>query len=73
MRIVRFSRDAVESIGVLGGRGVIDIQSVWPGTNPPKSVVEILQRGNDCLAKIKELAQSSGILTPVNRSNCLRQ
>jgi 2-keto-4-pentenoate hydratase/2-oxohepta-3-ene-1,7-dioic acid hydratase in catechol pathway len=50
---------------VLSERGIIDIQSVWPGANPPKSVVEILQRGRDCLQKVAEICESSDIATPV--------
>jgi 2-keto-4-pentenoate hydratase/2-oxohepta-3-ene-1,7-dioic acid hydratase in catechol pathway len=65
MRIVRFSRDGIESVGVLSERGIIDIQSAWPGANPPKSVIEILQRGQDCLQKVGKFCESSDIVTPV--------
>jgi 2-keto-4-pentenoate hydratase/2-oxohepta-3-ene-1,7-dioic acid hydratase in catechol pathway len=49
--------------GVLTERGVIDIPTGWEGTNPPKSVIEILQRG--ALAKVEELVKPADIVTPI--------
>jgi len=54
------------SCGILAGDRLIDIPSVWPGPNPPRSIREILQRGPDCLAKLAELADSADIFTPLD-------
>jgi 2-keto-4-pentenoate hydratase/2-oxohepta-3-ene-1,7-dioic acid hydratase in catechol pathway len=66
MKLVTYSRDESICCGMLTGEGVIDIASVWPGPNPPRSVKEILQRGPDCLAKLGDLAQSAEVATPLD-------
>jgi 2-keto-4-pentenoate hydratase/2-oxohepta-3-ene-1,7-dioic acid hydratase in catechol pathway len=54
------------SIGCLTGDALIDIPSVWPGPNPPRSVKQILQMGPSCLAKLAELTDSADIFTPLD-------
>lgn len=66
MKLITYSRADSISIGILTGEGLIDIPSVWPGPNPPRSVSEILQRGPSCLAKLAELADSTDIFTPLD-------
>ena len=56
MKLVTYSRSGFVSCGILVGSGVIDIPSVWPGPNPPRSVKEILQAGQDCLGKLAVLS-----------------
>lgn len=51
--------------------GLIDIPSVWPGPNPPRSVKQILERGPDCLCRIAELAKSAGLFTPSDQVKLL--
>jgi 2-keto-4-pentenoate hydratase/2-oxohepta-3-ene-1,7-dioic acid hydratase in catechol pathway len=54
------------SIGLLFGQALIDIPSIWPGPNPPRTIKEILVRGPDCLAKLAELADSTDIFTTLD-------
>ena len=44
--------------GILTGEGLIDIVSAWDGSDPPRSVKEILERGPECLDKLAELEKS---------------
>lgn len=57
MILVSYRRNNVTSCGVLTERGIVDVQTIWQGTNPPKSIIEILQGGKDCVSRIKELAK----------------
>jgi len=66
MKLVTYSRNDAISCGILTDDGVIDIPSVWPGPNQPRSVIQILQRGLSCLAKLTKLAASTDILTPLD-------
>jgi 2-keto-4-pentenoate hydratase/2-oxohepta-3-ene-1,7-dioic acid hydratase in catechol pathway len=66
MKLVTYSRSDSISCGILTGEQLLDVPSVWPGPNPPRSVKEILQRGPACLAKLAEMADSSDILTPTD-------
>ena len=69
--LVSYRRAGGTSCGVLSGRGVVDVRAVWPGPNPPKDIVDILQRGADCLAKIKESAEAADITTPLEEVKLL--
>ena len=64
MKLVTYSGNQSISCGILTDEGIIDIPSAWTLPNPPRSVKEILQRGQACLEKLAELAQSAEILTP---------
>jgi 2-keto-4-pentenoate hydratase/2-oxohepta-3-ene-1,7-dioic acid hydratase in catechol pathway len=66
MKLVTYARNDSISCGILTGEQLIDVPSVWPGPNPPRTVKEILQRGPACLNKLAELADSSDILTPLD-------
>ena len=66
MKLVTYSKDNSVSCGILNDKGIIDIPSAWQGSNPPRSVKEILQRGPDCLAKLAELAKSAHDLIPLD-------
>jgi 2-keto-4-pentenoate hydratase/2-oxohepta-3-ene-1,7-dioic acid hydratase in catechol pathway len=66
MKLVTYSRGASISCGILAGQALIDIPSVWQGPNPPRTVSEILQRGQSCIAKLAELADSADIFTPLD-------
>jgi len=46
--------------GILTCEGLIDIVSAWDGSDPPRSVKEILERGPACLDKLAELEKSAG-------------
>ncbi len=65
MKLVTYARDKSVSCAILTDAGLIDVQAVWQGPNPPRSVKEILQRGPSCLDKLDDLANSADILTPL--------
>jgi len=69
MKLVRYRRNNVESVGVLTGEAVVDVRTAWQGTNPPKNIVEILQRG--AIAKVEKLAKTCDIVTPINQVKLL--
>jgi 2-keto-4-pentenoate hydratase/2-oxohepta-3-ene-1,7-dioic acid hydratase in catechol pathway len=71
MKLIRYRRDIAASAGVLTEKGIIDIPAVWEGPNPPRSISDILQRGENCLTKIKELAQTSEIVIPADEVKLL--
>jgi len=71
MKFVSYKRQERESAGVLTEKGIVDIPSVWPGPNAPRNIIDILQRGDDCLAKIKEMANSSDIVIPLEQAKLL--
>jgi 2-keto-4-pentenoate hydratase/2-oxohepta-3-ene-1,7-dioic acid hydratase in catechol pathway len=66
MKLVTYARDKSVSCAILTDAGLIDVQAVWQGPNPPRSVKEILQRGPSCLDKLDDLANSADILTPLD-------
>lgn len=64
MKLVTYSRAESISCGMLVEDGLIDIQAVWDGPNPPRSVKEVIQKGPACLAKLAKLAKAAVRLTP---------
>lgn len=58
MKLVTFRHSQTTSCGLLTDRGVIDIPSSWQGADPPRSVLEILERGPACLEALEALAAS---------------
>ena len=66
MKLITYSRNDSISIGILTGDAIIDIPSIWSGPNPPRSIKQILTQGQDCLAKLAELANSTDISTPLD-------
>ena len=64
MKLITYSKGQSVSCGILTDKGVIDIPSVWPGPNPPRTVKEILQRGQPCLDRLAKLTDTADILTP---------
>jgi 2-keto-4-pentenoate hydratase/2-oxohepta-3-ene-1,7-dioic acid hydratase in catechol pathway len=71
MKLVTYKRNNAVSCGILAGKGIVDTPTNWQGTNPPKDIVDILQRGEDCLAKIRHIAKTSKIVTPQGRCRIL--
>ncbi len=71
MKLVTYTRNQSVSCGILADKGIIDVPTVWQGPNPPRSVVEILQRGPDCLVRLAEQAESTNILTPLEQVKVL--
>jgi 2-keto-4-pentenoate hydratase/2-oxohepta-3-ene-1,7-dioic acid hydratase in catechol pathway len=66
MKLVTYARDKSVSCAILTDAGLIDVQAVWAGPNPPRSLKEILEIGPSCLNRLAELARSSDILTPLD-------
>jgi len=66
MKLVTYSKKGSVSCGLLTDEGLIDIVSAWDGSNPPRSVKEILERGPACLDKLAGLEQSAGEIIPLD-------
>ncbi len=66
MKLVTYFKADSTSIGILTDEALIDIPSIWPGPNPPRSIKEILARGPFCLANLADLADSTNISTPLD-------
>jgi 2-keto-4-pentenoate hydratase/2-oxohepta-3-ene-1,7-dioic acid hydratase in catechol pathway len=66
MKLVTYSRNQTVSCGILLDEGIIDVPSIWPGPNPPRSIKDILQRGSPCLVEINRLADRNKCLTPLD-------
>jgi len=66
MKLATYSKKGSVSYGILTGKGLIDIVSVWDGSDPPRSVKEILERGPACLEKLAGLEQSAGEIIPLD-------
>jgi 2-keto-4-pentenoate hydratase/2-oxohepta-3-ene-1,7-dioic acid hydratase in catechol pathway len=80
MKLVTYSRNQTISCGILTGEGVIDIPSIWQGSDYPRSVIEILQRGTPLLsceskkgglAQLTEFAESHSIVTSMEQVKLL--
>ncbi|HEY5503705.1 MAG TPA: hypothetical protein VIK28_01005, partial [Sedimentisphaerales bacterium] len=69
MKLAAYKGNGVESVGVLTEKGIIDIPTNWPGPNPPRSIIDILRQ--DSIANIRELAETSEIVTPVENVKLL--
>jgi hypothetical protein len=72
MQLVTYKRNGLTNCGILTGKGIIDISAVWAGPNPPRCILDVLQRGEECLAKIKESAQTSEIVISADEV-CVRR
>ena len=56
MKLVTYNRDDLVSCAVLTDNGLLDIPAIWPGPNPPRTIIDILQLGPECLEAISSLA-----------------
>ncbi len=65
MKLVSFERNDSASCGILLDEGVLDIQSQWDGPDAPRSVMEILQRGQTCFERLIELTNQATDLLPL--------
>jgi 2-keto-4-pentenoate hydratase/2-oxohepta-3-ene-1,7-dioic acid hydratase in catechol pathway len=66
MKLATYSKEGSVSVGILTGEGLIDIVSGWEGSDPPRSVIEILECGPACLEKLAGLEKSAGKLIPLD-------
>jgi len=65
MKLITYSLNDSISCAILTDEGLIDIPSAWQGTNPPRSIMQILQTP-DCLGKLALLTDSPGKLIPLD-------
>ena len=66
MKLITYSKNQSISCGILTDKGLIDIPSAWDGPGAPRSLKEILQKGELCLAKLADLADSADSFTPAD-------
>ncbi|MBN2130242.1 MAG: fumarylacetoacetate hydrolase family protein [Sedimentisphaerales bacterium] len=59
MKLATYCSDEAVSCGVLTNAGIVDIPSAWPDSNPPRTVLEILERGDSCLDAIRKVVESA--------------
>ncbi len=71
MKLITYQRNQAISCGILTADSVLDVPSIWPGPNPPRSVKNILERGPDCLRQLAELAKSADSFTPSDQVKLL--
>lgn len=64
MKLITYLKDDSARPGVLTDNGILDIASAWDESNPPQSILEILQRDPECISKLAELAGSVKYLIP---------
>jgi 2-keto-4-pentenoate hydratase/2-oxohepta-3-ene-1,7-dioic acid hydratase in catechol pathway len=64
MRLITYRRDKSVSCGILIDEGIIDVPSVWPGPNPPRSINQILQKGPDCINALAGLVAKAEAFIP---------
>ena len=66
MKLATYSKQGSVSCGILTDQGLIDIVSAWKDSNPPRSVKEILERGQACLEKLVGLEKSVADVIPLD-------
>lgn len=59
MKLVSYCCDGNVSCGVLMGGGIVDIPSNFEGAGGPRSIKQILAKGESCLEQIARLADSA--------------
>jgi len=59
MKLATYSKEGSVCCGILTNDGLIDIVSEWDGSDSPRSIKEILERGSACLEKLAVLENST--------------
>ena len=59
MKLVTYRHDESISCGVLTERGVVDIPRTWPGSDAPRSIQQVLERGPECLSEVGAFCASA--------------
>jgi len=65
MKLVTYSYETTVSCGILTDSGIIDIPSAKTIKNPPKTILEILEKGTEFLNSLEDLAKSQKHLSPI--------
>ncbi len=71
MKLSTYVRDGDASCGIVTDRGMVDIPSSWKKADPPRSIKEILDRGDMCLDRLREIARSATQATPLDQVKLL--
>jgi 2-keto-4-pentenoate hydratase/2-oxohepta-3-ene-1,7-dioic acid hydratase in catechol pathway len=66
VKLVTYRRDETVSCGILTERGVVDIPSAWTGPNPPRSIIEVLERGLSSSEQLRQLVGPKAQTTPLD-------
>jgi 2-keto-4-pentenoate hydratase/2-oxohepta-3-ene-1,7-dioic acid hydratase in catechol pathway len=66
MKLVTYSKNDAASCGILTAAGILDIPSAWPTADPPLGIIEILQRGPDCLETLAAITAPVDALLPLD-------
>lgn len=66
MKLVTYSKDSSISCGILTDAGIIDIPSAKNLTNPPSSVIQILQQGRLYLEMFEKLTKTATDFLPLD-------
>lgn len=66
MRLLTYRRDDTVSCGILTERGLVDIPSAWKGPNPPRSIMEVLERGLSSSDQLRQLAGPRAKVIPLD-------
>ena len=67
MKLATYQRGEAVSCGVVTDRGIVDIPSSWPTReDPPRSIKELLERGNAALDQARRLAETASEAIPLD-------
>ena len=66
MRLVTYAKEDSALCGILTSDGIINITSAWDGPHPPENIMEILQRGPECIEKVAEMENSVEAFVPTD-------
>jgi 2-keto-4-pentenoate hydratase/2-oxohepta-3-ene-1,7-dioic acid hydratase in catechol pathway len=66
MKLITYSKDSSTSCGILTNNGIIDIPSSKILSNPPSSLIQILQQGRTCLEMLEKLTKTSTHLLSID-------
>jgi len=66
MKLVSFRKDNSCTCGILAENGIADIPAAWQWSDPPKSLLQVLQKGQPCLEKLNQLTSSVENMIPLS-------
>lgn len=66
MKLATYRHNESTSCGIVTERGIVDIPSTWTEPNPPKNILEILQRGSACLDQLRSLVAPGPVTVPLD-------
>jgi len=71
MKLITYQRNQDVSCGILTDEGIMDVPSVWEGPNPPRTVKDVLERGDSCLGPMDSLRSKLAQLVRRRRGDTL--